>query len=341
MDYEEKYKEALERAKQFSEKPYLEDSKGIVEYIFPELKESEDERIRIWIRKELESKYVVDNIVNNVMADKALAWLEKQGEHNKFRDSIQVGDKVTRNEDGVLVNLSQLNRVAKKDEKQGEQKPVPDWMPKFLDELRSKKNYFDWDEHKEIEGGILAIINWMNPNYFNEKDGKQKPADLKTKAGNWYICDMEVMNENMATAFHRDEIYYCPKDGYLDVDGALFGVGCLNVFRLATKKEIPQPKQEWSEEDESHIRYLIECLEHCKKGVALTMTTSTAQEYIDWLKSPKSRYTWKPSDEHYELEEFAKIVRGNLTGISKAVQKLFEAKYLQLTGNKMYGGFKD
>jgi len=60
-------------------------------------------------------------------------------------------------------------------EKQGEQKHVPYWMPKFLDELRTKKNYFDWDEHKDIEGGILAIIKWMNPNYFNEKDGEQKP----------------------------------------------------------------------------------------------------------------------------------------------------------------------
>lgn len=49
----------------------------------------------------------------------------------------------------------------------------------------------------------------------------------------------------------------------------------------------------------------------------------------------------KPSDEHYELEEFAKIVRGNLTGISKDAQELFKAKYLQLTGNKMYGGFID
>jgi hypothetical protein len=82
---------------------------------------------------------------------------------------------------------------------------------------------------------------------FEKKELKkieQKPADLKTKAGNWYVCDMEVMNENMVTAFHRGEIYYCPKDGYLDVGGALFEVGCLDVFRLATEKEIPQPKQE-------------------------------------------------------------------------------------------------
>jgi hypothetical protein len=68
----------------------------------------------------LESKYVVDNIVNNVMADKALAWIEKQGEHAKFLSKIQIGDKVTRNEYGVLVNLSQLARIAKKDEKYSE-----------------------------------------------------------------------------------------------------------------------------------------------------------------------------------------------------------------------------
>ena len=38
---------------------------------------------------------------------------------------------MTRNSDGVLVNLSQLKRVAKKDEKQGEQKPADKVEPKF------------------------------------------------------------------------------------------------------------------------------------------------------------------------------------------------------------------
>ncbi len=59
--------------------------------------------------------------------------------------------------------------------KQKEQKTTPDWMPKFLDELRSKKNYFDWDEHRDIEGHILAIINWIAPDYFNVKEKVQKP----------------------------------------------------------------------------------------------------------------------------------------------------------------------
>ena len=47
MNYEQKYKEALERARQFSERPLEEDSSSIVEYIFPELNESE--RIRKWL----------------------------------------------------------------------------------------------------------------------------------------------------------------------------------------------------------------------------------------------------------------------------------------------------
>ena len=42
MDYEKKYKEALERAKSFE----LPEYKNIMVSIFPELRESEEERIR-------------------------------------------------------------------------------------------------------------------------------------------------------------------------------------------------------------------------------------------------------------------------------------------------------
>ena len=98
MDYEKKYKEALERAKQFSEKPYLEDSKGIVGYIFPELAESEDERIR---------KSLIDMLKNDEKCYlKEIAWLEKQGEQKpaviipKFR----VGDEIkTSNEESLTI----------------------------------------------------------------------------------------------------------------------------------------------------------------------------------------------------------------------------------------------
>lgn len=104
------------------------------------------------------------------------------------------------------------------------------------------------------------------------------------------------------------------------------------------KKLGEQKPAEWSEEDE---KFFKTALWHISYSISNGKSTDIHCDTTDWLKSLKDRFTWQPSDEHYDLEEFAKIVRGNLTGISKAVQKLFEAKYLQLTGKKMYGGFKD
>ena len=97
----------------------------------------------------------------------------------------------------------------------------------------------------------------------------------------------------------------------------------------------PQQKKEWSEEDERMLDTVIEDI------IKLAGPYVCYHKDVEWLKSLRLQNTWKPSDEHYELEEFAKIVRCNLTGISKTVQNLFEAKYLQLTGNKMYGGYTD
>ena len=81
-----------------------------------------------------------------------------------------------KNTEGQVLPIDRYNAALAWLEKQDNEKPVPDWMPKFLDELRLKKHYFDWDERKDIEGQILAIIEWMDPNYFNGKDGGQKPV---------------------------------------------------------------------------------------------------------------------------------------------------------------------
>ena len=86
--------------------------------IFPELAELKNERIRKHLIGVVELYY---GKTDEQGKKDCLAWLEKQAEHANFRSKIQIGDNVTRNKDGVLVNLSQLNRVAKK---QCEQKPA-------------------------------------------------------------------------------------------------------------------------------------------------------------------------------------------------------------------------
>lgn len=154
MDYEKKYKEAFERME-----THVKDGRFSQEFaalIFPELKESEDERIRKDMMETIEKES--KDFPSSVIAEKShtwLAWLEKQGEHAKFRDSIQVEDKVTRNQDGVLVNLSQLKRVAKPSDDIDTEKQVEQKQPK---ELTNSEFVEKCKGLSRLEQHILALV---------------------------------------------------------------------------------------------------------------------------------------------------------------------------------------
>ena len=102
MDYEKKYKEALERAKRFKEDPQSvfyeftpKEGQGIEDYIFPELEESEDEKVRKEIidycHERLNTTYGA--LPNIETIKRWLAWLEKQGEkEQKFNSIVQIPD---------------------------------------------------------------------------------------------------------------------------------------------------------------------------------------------------------------------------------------------------------
>lgn len=83
MDYEKAYKEALERARKC-----LDEKRDTCfvrpDVIFPELKESEDERIRKYLIS-LVKNWDKDGIISKYTSNpndvkQILAWLEKQGE---------------------------------------------------------------------------------------------------------------------------------------------------------------------------------------------------------------------------------------------------------------------
>ena len=117
QSYKEKYEDILARLERAKNDNEVCDERFccVINDLFPELAESEGEKVREEIMALIEwSKSYSASGITNDDAKKMLAWLERQGEHANFRNKIQVGDKVTRNEAGVLVNLSQLNRVAKK-----------------------------------------------------------------------------------------------------------------------------------------------------------------------------------------------------------------------------------
>ena len=174
MNYERKYEDALERARKWYNNPNSSSiGKSYLYAVFPELTESEDEKIR---KSLLEYLHTLPNHYahGGVCAPEWIAWLEKQGEHVNFRNKIQIGDKVTRNEDGVLVNLSQLKRIAKKDKKQGEQKVIvndfkaKDWYVSkvdgkihniyhSVDKVEPKFKVGDWITDGYVGGQITSI----------------------------------------------------------------------------------------------------------------------------------------------------------------------------------------
>ena len=80
---EKAYKEALERAKAYhSDLTRLHHPREIVEEIFPELAESEDERIRKAIIATIEQ--CPDDFLNPKNRDRMLSYLEKQKEQKQY-----------------------------------------------------------------------------------------------------------------------------------------------------------------------------------------------------------------------------------------------------------------
>ena len=85
MNYEQKYKEAIERCKSWMRGEHPEcftEAQKAGEFIFPELKESEDESIR----KELLA-VINDLVLPDEQQSRFVAWLEKQKPLNNFDEA--------------------------------------------------------------------------------------------------------------------------------------------------------------------------------------------------------------------------------------------------------------
>ena len=134
MDYEKKYKEALEIAKNINNEHRAQPF-DVMTRVFSELKESEDERIKSAILKALMTDEAIDILVKcSVYYEDVEAWIEKQ-DKSKFEQCLQDGDKIVTNEDGTHFNVSQLERVAKKEPKKVEDETL------VIDEGKAEMDY--------------------------------------------------------------------------------------------------------------------------------------------------------------------------------------------------------
>ena len=169
MDYEKKYNEALERAKSNYESSktmgFIEIADTIVD-IFPELAESEDERIRKWLYD------YISNCPNNNFAfyggvgkDAVLNYLEKQKDASK---AIEAVDRIDKYIDEHLANAHDMK-----------------------DSNPDKKYYRGWDDALGKMAGILQDV------YSDEKQKEQKPADRFEEAREKYQLEWSEEDEKL------------------------------------------------------------------------------------------------------------------------------------------------
>ena len=235
MDYEQKYKEALEKAQKALEvcgTDKCETARQIFS-LFPELKESEDERIRKEILQSIRDNMVV------IHKDKCIAWLEKQGEqksiwHNEDeepqRDSLillimQSGTPIVAKIIEPNHTFNHGERWAYIDdllEKQGEQKTIDKSEPKFHEG--------DWVVSKL--GNVWYIDSFDNKNYkVTDINGNHNcfPIYIQDRLHLWTIQDAKdgdvLASDNSIFIFQEEyiaekPIAYCGlMNGRFLVDG--------------------------------------------------------------------------------------------------------------------------
>lgn len=336
MDYKEKYEMALEIAQEMLATIKMLRLQLHPQDPFLELTESEDESIRkAMINYFTNGKEYLS--LTPYSKEDYIAWLEKQSEQkpaDKVEPKFKVGDWIVNNTNKATFLISSVNNgyCTLKDT---EGKSYSPCLPPTEDDyhLWTIQDAKDGDVLTNKYGDVMLFKGITDdrhicgycqysaenrklynecsdfPNYYPSTK-EQRDTLMKAMADAGYTFDFEkkelkkIEEEFNGEDYGIDSLWHAQNilertlgcvEGYQSDDGILE-----HKCAITAVKKLYGQKSAWSEEDESHIRYLIECLEHCKKGVSLTMTTSTAQEYIDWLKSLRTQSHYKPSNEQLD-----------------------------------------
>lgn len=316
MNTEEKakaYDEALKKIHEIirmDNHPVL--PKEIGEYLFPELRESEDERMMRAIGLALtdvsEERFTS---LGTTLKD-CLSYLENQKEQKPIQTSEEKEYIRT------LKNLISGFIRDKQPEDVAYYQRVYDW----LDGRHIEQKSAEWSEDiirkaiKEV-GLTQHQIDWFKTNVFPPK---QEWSDEDERMRNQLIYDVEhhkkegliSAKRNKATKVLYNEIEKCydekiawlkslhnrpkPSDSWrpshntLPIEQQLEAAieQQVEAAMIAIRGEKPSKSQQWSEDDEDNLQAIIRIIED---------NDSDWKELTDWLKSLRPQYHWKPSEQ--------------------------------------------
>lgn len=300
------YDEAIKRAKTlYDNNQPISGSNVIINNIFPELKESEDERIR----KEI---YWFFTQPDTVCDERWIAWLEKQkavdvldAEEREFADNV---NSYRKDMDEFYKKGYDAGREAEKQywlEKQDGQKPqgksaLEAIKEEKVDNANKVEPKFKVGDFIQFNGightrytikevcGLSHYINTCNKRMdmsytdANFELVEQNPADKvepKFKVG-------DTIKDPYGDTYHIIEI---GNDSYKTDDGR---------FVLFTNEEAYSLfNHAWSEEDENILEAITYTVKNSGYGHCIGVSIKVM---IDWLKSLRPQNRWKPSEKQME-----------------------------------------
>ena len=103
----------------------------------------------------------------------------------------------------------------------------------------------------------------------------------------------------------------------------------LKWLKSIKDRVLPQPKQEWSEEDENIKESIITGLEMLKDGASDKSLIALYNKKIEWLKSIRPQSQWKPSEEqmealYEETQKSNRIKDDRIVSLYNDLKKLME-----------------
>ena len=290
---------------------------NVADEIFPELAESDDERIR----KEL-IEFVKSRLAGFPQCERFIAWLEKMGEHLKFCKTIQIGDKVTKNEDGVLVNMSQLDRIAKPRKKKSES-----WLEKQGEINPYSGTSFEYNGHTwgmcARDNGVEILFDSELKAFLSSEKSFIYPIhpqpELAPKSALEAIKEEKVDNRNYINSidkiepkFNVEDKVYNIKDGFEctieSIDDTTYYCDTTNFdIKDQDNWKLVEQKPAWSEEDTDMFGSILATLSMCMNNTQIpTDNRKIIKKEYEWFNKLYDRclpkQEWSEEDEkNYDI----------------------------------------
>ena len=251
--------------------------------------EGEDEKVRKALIRFHKSTMDIDGIKGYEI----VAWLEKQGEHKKFRDSIQVGDEVTRNSDGVIVNMSQLKRVAKPAQQKLPIEKLPEEM-KTIGESLGFTTQEECDEYNQIVSDLIMSGDNMEEQKSNV--GNKKLTDVNHE----YFSELLENDNSEDINDYAYQVAYCMSHDWLKDNATWEDIQQACKLGAEWKKKQYNSLTNWSKDDEQIKEDILYDLNTLLEDSKSEWAIKDLKKEINWLQSLRPKNQWKPSDEQVE-----------------------------------------